>query len=241
MSELHAAPLVSVAGSDLGREGRASHEELLDEVLKRLAAELASALVISPNRKQQRIAFEEYVTKCLVERLSAAAGSERADDIREAELEDDPFARLYLSARGGAEPDWMRPSEGFPAKLLAQRDALMSEARASREAEAPSGSSGSPAGTITDAELLRALNIADDPSFLQIKELTRRVHHAKRSLTAPEWSTWPRGSWATVCDDRLLGPFPSHEAAIAEVKRTGRSCFGACSWQVGVPPEALIL
>lgn len=190
--------------------------------------------------KQRRINFEEYVTRFLVQRASAVASSTDVDDLLAAELENDPFAHMY-STDAGAGPggrSLLCPSEDLPAKLLAQRDALMSEIRASHEAKTPSGS---PAATITDAELLRALNVAGEPRFHQLRQLMRRANDAKQSLTASEWGTWPRGSWASVCDDRLLGPFPSYEAAIAEVKRIPRSCFGAFSWQVGVPPEALIL
>lgn len=214
-------------------------EELLDETMKRLGAEVAAALVSVPNRKQQRIAFEKYVTRCLIERLSGSTSTEHEHMVRVAELQNDPFAALYAGADGGAGPADTSPACALvddPVTLLAQRGVLLSEVRA-RRGHCAEGAE--PAAT--DAELLSALNAADDPAFHQIAQLTQRAIEARKRLTATVWSAWPRGSWASVCDDRLLGPFPSFDAAYTEIKSQPRSGFGAASWQVGVTPTPLCL
>jgi hypothetical protein len=110
--------------------------------------------------------------------------------------------------------------------FLLQRDALIHEISASHPA-------------VTEDILLSALNEEDDPRFCQLLDLTQNANAVRRTETESTWSAWPRGSWACICEATLLGPFLTHEAAIEHVRSIPRSCFGAFSWQVGIPPTSL--
>ena len=118
--------------------------------------------------------------------------------------------------------------EDAPESLLARREAILHEVRASRDGG-------------SEDDFLLALNVADDPLFDQLLELTRRANDAQRVATTPTWSARPRGMWASVCEATLLGPFPTFDAALAHVRSLPRSCFGAFSWQVGEPPAQLAI
>ncbi len=106
--------------------------------------------------------------------------------------------------------------------LLKQRDAVLKDAYASYPNLA----------NANEATLLDTLNSKEDPWFETLLDLTREVNQLTRENTHATWMHWPRGSWASVCETNLLGPFASHEEAITHIRTIPRSCFGALSWQV---------
>jgi len=192
----------------------------LDGDMKRLAEEVAAMVAELPDRKLRRVAFEKYVTHCLAERRHSDKKRAAAEDL------EDPF--VAMKGGGAAMPHAI---EDTPEALLAQRDALLHDVRASRPA----------AAKMDDEALLRALRAEDDPRFYQLLELTLRANRALQVVAAPTWSGWPRGAWASACDGKVLGPFGTRDEARVSIDTLPRSFFGALSWQVGIPPVPLYI
>ncbi len=113
--------------------------------------------------------------------------------------------------------------------FLTQRDIVLQGVRATAVA------------VLSDDILLSNLNFQDDARFDQLMDLTMSANQMHRTATEHIWSTWPCGMWASICEATLLGPFVSHEEAMVHLRLLPRSCFGAISWQVGVPPERLMI
>jgi len=199
----------------------ALHDKYLDGDMQRLATLVADKLAGLPDRKQRRVAFEKYVTHC----LAGGRYGDAAEDAERAAAErlEDPFDTVALTLP--------RAAEDTPEALLARRDALWRDVRASRSA----------AAEMDDKALLRALSAEDDPRFGQLLDLTENANDVVRMAAAPTCAGWPRGAWASVCEGALLGPFATRDEARVHIRAVPRSCFGAVSWQVGVPLVPLMI
>jgi len=207
-----AAPGISALAAAL--YDPALHDKYLNDHMKRLASELAAMVAGLPDCKQRRVAFEKYVTRCLARTLYGSETGGAAESL------EDPFtavedgdAAMALAA--------LDKHEG----LLAQRDALLHDVRASRPA----------ADEMDDQALLDALSAEEDPRLDELLVLTLRANQAHKAVAALTCAGWPRGAWASVCEGAVLGPFATREEAAVHINMVPRSCFGALSWQVGVP------